>query len=258
MRAMRRICAIIALAIATSAPASTLISEITDMWWVPSESGWGVNIVLQNGTAFASFFIYDANRNPVWYTATLNYQGNFVWFGGLYATTGPWFGGPFPPTTTVRQAGTVTFSVALLDQANLTYTVDGVTVTKTVQRQFLANENYTGTYAGGYSIRMSECNPPSLNGIQEVVGEIAVSQNGTSIAISAPAINGGSCSFSGTYSQTGKLGAVQGTYSCADTIHGTFSAIEMTPTISGFTGRITGQNQFCQWSGYLGGIARAQ
>src|SRR5450631_1590138 len=126
MCAMRKIFAIIALAFATSAPASTLTSEITDMWWVPSESGWGVNIVLQNGTAFASFFIYDANRNPVWYTATLNYQGNFVWFGDLNATTGPWFGGPFPSTTTVRQAGTMTFSLALLNQANLTYTVDGV------------------------------------------------------------------------------------------------------------------------------------
>jgi hypothetical protein len=57
------------------APASTLTSEITDMWWVPSESGWGVNIVLQYGTVFATFFVYDSNKNPVWYTAQLSYQG---------------------------------------------------------------------------------------------------------------------------------------------------------------------------------------
>jgi hypothetical protein len=152
----------------------------------------------------------------------------------------------------------MTFSLALLNQANLTYTVDGVTVSKVVQRQTLANENYSGTYAGGYSIRMSACNPVSFNGIQEVVGVISIAQNGTSVAFSAPAANGGNCSFNGTYSQTGKLGSVQGTYSCTDTSHGAFSAIEMTPTISGFTGRISGQNQFCQWSGYFGGIARAQ
>jgi len=33
--------------------------------------------------------------------------------------------------------------------------------------------------------------------------------------------------------------------------------VEMTPTVSGFTGRIVGQNQFCQFSGYLGGIRRS-
>jgi len=32
----------------------------------------------------------------------------------------------------------------------------------------------------------------------------------------------------------------------------------MTPTINEFTARIKGQNQFCQWSGYFGGISRAQ
>jgi hypothetical protein len=71
-------------------------------------------------------------------------------------------------------------------------------------------------------------------------------------------ITGASCTFTGTYSQTGKLGEVQGTYSCTDTSHGTFDAIEMTPTVNGFTARISGQNQFCNWSGYFGGIARAK
>jgi hypothetical protein len=139
----------------------------------------------------------------------------------------------------------------------MTYSVDGVTVTKSVQRQFLANENYSGTYAGGYSVRMTGCNPTSLNGIQEIVGLIGVSQSGSNVSMSISA-TAATCSFSGAYTQTGKLGAVQGTYSCTDTSHGTFSAIEMTPTISGFTARVSGQNQFCQWSGYLGGIARAQ
>jgi hypothetical protein len=71
--------------------------------------------------------------------------------------------------------------------------------------------------------------------------------------------SGTSCSFSGGYSQAGKLGQVQGTYSCTDGTHGTFVAFEMMPTISGFTARVQGQNQYCsQWSGYFGGLARAQ
>jgi hypothetical protein len=76
------------------------------MWWNPAESGWGVNIILQNSVVFATFFVYDTNHNPVWYTAPLYYQGNFVWSGNLYATAGPWFGGPFPPgVATIRQGG---------------------------------------------------------------------------------------------------------------------------------------------------------
>jgi len=75
------------------ARASNVSSEITDMWWTPAESGWGVNVVLQGDVAFATFFLYDTARKPVWYTAQLTKQGNaFVWSGGLYATNGPWFG----------------------------------------------------------------------------------------------------------------------------------------------------------------------
>ena len=253
---MRKIFGILAFAFAINAHASTNTSDITDMWWVPAESGWGVNIILQNGVAFATFFVYDTNHNPVWYTAELHYQGNFVWSGGLYATTGPWFGGPFSPNT-IRQAGTATFSLPSQNQGNLTYSVDGVAVSKMMQRQTWTNENYSGTYAGGYSIRLSSCVPSSLNGIQDVAGLLTVSQTGASVSMAATT-TGASCNFSGTYTQTGKLGDVSGTYSCTDGTHGAFEAFEMTPTVSGFTSRIVGQNQFCNWSGYFGGIARAQ
>jgi hypothetical protein len=59
-----------------------------------------------------------------------------------------------------------------------------------------------------------------------------------------------SCSFSGTYSQDGKLGSVTGNYSCSTGEYGTFLAFEMTPSISGFTARVQGSNQYCQWCGY--------
>ncbi len=245
------------------AHASTSTVDITDMWWNPNESGWGANIILQNNVAFMTFFVYDSAQNPAWYTSPLYYQGSdstgaLVWTGTLYATKGPWFGGPFPSSAvTERQAGTVTFALSSLNQATLTYTVDGVTVTKSVQRQTWANENFTGTYAGGYSIRATGCNPSYLNGIQETAGILTVNQNGSSISMVA-STGSATCSFGGAYSQAGKLGEIQGTYSCTDGTAGPFSAIEMTPTVSGFTARVSGSNQYCQWSGYLGGIARAQ
>src|ERR1700682_5874136 len=259
MGAPAKLFAMLLLFVLCNARASTSTSEITDMWWNPAESGWGVNIILQNSVVFATFFVYDANHNPVWYTAPLYPQGSaFVWSGALYATNGPSFSGPFPPgATTIRQVGTATFSVLTLNQATLAYSVGDIAVTKTVQRQTWANENYSGTYAGGYSIRMTGCAPSSLNGIQEVAGLLSVSQVGASVSMAATT-NGSTCTFSGTYTRTGKLGDVQGTYSCTDGTHGAFDAFEMTPTISGFTARIAGQNQYCNWSGFLGGISRAQ
>ena len=259
---MRKLIVLAVVSIFMGAPqaasASTYSSEITDMWYIPAESGWGINVILQNNVAFVTFFVYDVNRNPVWYTATLTDVGNFTWTGPLYATSGPWFGGPFPPSgVTVRQAGTATFALQLLNQAALTYTVDGVVVSKTLQRQTWTNEDYTGQYAGGYSILLTGCNASYLNGIQETAGVLSVNQSGASVSIAATTTVG-SCSFSGAYTQTGKLGAIQGTYSCTDGTVGNFIAFEMTPTISGFTARIQGNNQYCQWSGYLGGIRRAQ
>ena len=254
---MRRVIAALCLAFAMSAQASTNTSEISDTWVTPGEGGWGVNIVLQNNVAFVSFFVYDTNRNPTWFIAVLNYAPGYVWSGTLYADRGPYFGGPFDPATVVeRTAGTASFTVHNLNQATLTYTMDGVTVTKSMERLTFTIEDYTGSYAGGYSIRLSGCSPSSLNGINELAGLLSVTQTGTAFRLAATA-NATSCTFNGTYSQFGKLGDVVGTYTCADGTAGSFQLIEMTPTISGFTARASGNNQFCQWTGYMGGISRA-
>jgi hypothetical protein len=55
----------------------------------------------------------------------------------------------------------------------------------------------------------SGCSPSYLNGIQERIGVLTVNQTGNSVSMSASG-SGFSCSFSGTYSQAGKLGQVDG------------------------------------------------
>lgn len=249
---------ILALGVA-SARASTSSSEITDMWWTPGETGWGVNVVLQRDVAFLTFFVYDTMGNPVWFTSDVHLatDGSSVWNGKLYSTNGPWFGGPFPAgNLIVRQVGTASFAVAGLNQATLTYTVNGVTVVKTLGRQTWTSEDYTGEYLGGYSLTNANCTQAGLNGLEEAGGSLSVAQNGSAVSVTATT-SGGTCTFSGTYSQTGKLGQVTGNYACTSGVQGAFALIEMTPTISGFTGRLVGQNQFCQFAGTLGGIRRA-
>jgi hypothetical protein len=130
-------------------------------------------------------------------------------------------------------------------------------VLKALHRQTWANENYSGPYLGGQSIRVFACNPASLNKLDEQFYTIAVNHAGSRMTL-VLANNADTCSFAGDYVQTGKLGQVTGTYACAGGAQGTFVAYEMTPTISGFTARIRGQNQSCQWQGYLGGVRRSQ
>ncbi|HZQ61792.1 MAG TPA: hypothetical protein VFC24_10610 [Casimicrobiaceae bacterium] len=242
--------------------ASTRSIEITDMWWTPGESGWGVNLILQNDTAYATFFLYGPTGDPVWYTAVLVYQGSSgghqTWSGPLYQTKGPWYGGPYTAGS-IRQAGTATFDLQATDQATLTYLIDGLQVTKAVHRQTWKLEDLSGSYVGGYSIRSTSCTPASLNAQKDVIAPIAISQSGNTFTARLSDASGisGVCSYTGTYTQAGKLGNVSGSYSCTDGTQGSFTLTELTSTNNGFVASMTGQNQFCQWSGNLGGIKEA-
>ena len=81
-----------------------------------------------------------------------------------------------------------------------------------------------------------------------------INQTGTSFTLLLTGAD--ACTFTGQYTQTGKLGLVQGNYSCGSGEKGTFEVLEMTPTISGFTGRVNGPSQSCRWQGYPGAIRR--
>jgi hypothetical protein len=106
-----------------------------DMWWVPAESGWGINFTHQGDTIFASWFIYDGN-GPTWVSVTLLKTGARTYAGALNATTGPPFNSvPFDPThVTNTPVGTAT--VTFTDGANATfvYTLNGVERTKALTR----------------------------------------------------------------------------------------------------------------------------
>ena len=62
------------------------------------------------------------------------------------------------------------------------------------------------------------------------------------------------CSFNGTYTQRGSLGRVDGNYSCMTGEVGTFTMFAMQWTLYGMSAGISGQNQFCRFDGFLGGI----
>jgi len=108
--------------------------DYSDLWWNPSESGWGMAIAHQYGIAFLAWYVYDSTGRPDWLVATCTMSGSSC-SGTLYRTTGPAFGPTFDPTRVVATpAGSIAVNFNDANNATLTYTVDGVTGTRQILR----------------------------------------------------------------------------------------------------------------------------
>jgi hypothetical protein len=260
--------------LALPASASTFSVDYTDLWFNPAENGWGLNLIQQNNVIFATMFVYGGDNTPRWYVASDLESSNGTSFSGtLFKTTGSYFGAAWSPAqSTAIATGSMSIVFNSLTSATVTYTADGVTVTKTLQRQTWKGENLTGNYLGGLTANASSCNNGSNGGIvifgNSTYPNVTVSHNGSSqavtITLNAPSASGTAsvCTFTGTYGQQGKLGSISGNWSCtiggAPYNSGTFTLSELQATVRGFNARFTGQDQFCQYAGNFGTVRDIQ
>lgn len=87
--------------------------DVTDIWWNPAESGWGLTLAQHGNNVFGVWFTYDTDGQPLWVVMPgVSFTGDQSFTGTLYTTTGPYFGTqPFDPSkVVVTQAGNATFS----------------------------------------------------------------------------------------------------------------------------------------------------
>lgn len=237
---------------------SSFSTDQSDLWWNPNESGWGMQIVQSDSILFATLFVYDSNNQPTFYGGTLTSVGNLLWTGDLYRTTGPYFGaGSFNPAQVgVRKVGTITFNVPFVQSGTVQYSVDGVAVTKAVQRQLLRYDNYNGGYVMAVNLTSSGCfNPTSDGAITGLMG-IGITQNGQSMTIGWAFPDGTVCNHSGNFTQAGRMGSFHGTYACTSGEIGTMNFIEMTNRQKMMSARFVGQstNAGCSYSGSFTGL----
>jgi hypothetical protein len=253
---LKRLLLILLLLTASAQAAAT---DYTDIWYIPAEAGWGVNVVQSDAFMFITFFIYGADGKPTWFTGQVTTQDAGTTFNGtLYSTTGtnylsPWAGFSGGP------AGTVSFQPLGPYTAKLIYTVTGVgTVTKFIQRQNLTAITVGGTYIGGQSGAYSNCSVSTNNGPYSDFFNLQVTQltNGAvTFAFTYQAFN---CTFSGTLVQQGQLYSVPGaSYQCAS--DPTFSAnlTELKATAQGIEGvfsALVGGN--CREDAHFSGVLR--
>jgi hypothetical protein len=261
---MRNLLAAALLAAAAAAHGATSFStDVTDLWWNPNESGWGVNLIQQNNVIFATFFVYDTNSRAHWYAASnltgaANADGTLTFIGPLYETQGPYFGGSFDPSAVVRnQVGTAALRFTLPNAGTLSYTVNGTQVVKQITRQTWAVNDATGQYSGWRSTRVvaqGGCQPTSGPAILTAFTGIQLAQSTTAFSMRGALGTSGTCQFTGDYSQQGHMGASSGTYTCTNGLQGTYQLTEIEATLYGFFARYNGTEQGCPITGRLGAV----
>ena len=116
---------------------SPVTDNYTDLWWNPDESGWGINLNHQGQVVFATLFTYGADGAPDWLVMTRGErQGDASFRGVLYRARGPaFYARPWAPPISLTPVGTMQVAFPTADSGALTYTVDGITVVKSILRQ---------------------------------------------------------------------------------------------------------------------------
>ena len=109
-----------------------------DLWWATfAEDGWGMNIAQQGRVLFPVWYTYDAAGKPTFFTAQGGSWNGTVWSGTVYAhTSAAWLGVPYNGSQfTATKVGTISLEFNDASNATMTYTVNGFTQVKHIERQ---------------------------------------------------------------------------------------------------------------------------
>jgi hypothetical protein len=115
------------------------------MWWnapAGSQPGWGLSIDHQGSVIFAAWFTYDRDGKAAWLVMPrADNVGPGTFSGTVYRTTGPpLYSLPWDPSAVMsKEAGSATLAFLNERNATFTYTIDGVTDSKTITRQVFAS-----------------------------------------------------------------------------------------------------------------------
>jgi hypothetical protein len=276
---LRALASSVALGACLAAPpcalaASTLHPDYSDLWWNAAESGWGAQVSLQGDVIFLTLFVHGADGTARFFVASdmrvanTLVAGETLFTGTLYRTTGAHFAGPFNARPfEARPVGSATLRFTSPTAGTLSYDVDGASVSKAITRQTWRDPSLAGKYHGGLFAAAANCTSGAGAPAISYPGSFTVTREGAAVVIASnfsPGFaSGGICRYDGSWSQEGRLGAINGTYRCEfleegpTPVSGTFqiSAIEFGE--NGWSGRYTGrEGAACVHTGRFGGIRR--
>ncbi len=250
-------------------PAASRAADYSDIWWAAGgiESGWGVNLVQNEDVVFATFYIYDTTKKPIWVSSPMFVTASGTYSGTLYYTNGSFFGGAWNPAdVTAVPVGTSTFTPTSATTGTLAYSVNGapgipgVVVAKNIQRSNFRTILLGGNYAGTGVVAVTGCSAGGSNGtnVFNVDPQITQQANGQ-ITISLT-FGSEQCTMSGTGIQEGQLYRIPGaSYVCTNasttTLNTTATVYELKATAVGIEGRwLANTGGGCQENGTLAGV----
>ena len=191
-------------------------TDYSDIWYESATAGgWGASFEQNDNVIFVQLLVYDADNRPTWLAGTMlrSTDGNYA--GALYTTNGDYYGNvPYSPGVFSAQAvGTVAFSATDASHGLLSYSVNGVVVSRTIQRQSLAPVKVAGQYLGAeqFTLTGSGCRnvaSPQSNFDQILVTQAPASKAGANgnLTISIYDQDGTAvCSIQGAATQIGKV-----------------------------------------------------
>jgi hypothetical protein len=201
---------VLAGALIGTAPLVHARANLTGLWWVPSESGWGVNFDHQRDFLFATWFIYDSEGKPRWVVGQLDSAGSGAEFTGpVFRTTGtPFDVVPFNPSgTMVVQVGSARVQVSGDNDVTLTYSIEGKSVTKSITRQATKPISLVGQYDGlSAGATVFDTDQTDFTISLETDGRMKIVRD---------SFFGGLCEFYGVPQQVGsRITVPTGTYRC--------------------------------------------
>lgn len=110
--------------------------DYTGPWYNAAESGWGLS-VFKGGSGLYGIVMYHYGqaRTPTWYFMSGGTLSGTTYTAPVMQYSGPWFGEAFTAApVTSQNVGTVTINFTSDTTATMTYTISGVTATKTITK----------------------------------------------------------------------------------------------------------------------------
>ena len=243
---------------------ATLANNYQDLWWVPAESGWGINISQQGDVMFATWFIYAANGQPTWvFLSRAERSGALgnVFTGALsQAISGSAFSAvPFLPSTAAnfRGVGSATLVFSDARTGTLTYSIDGATVVKQITRQTIGVFNLSGSYFGGLKREGNGCVAAALNGSLLNQATYSINHTVATGALTITEVGGTSCNFTGNVQIFASIVEGSGSFTCAaENIVGTWTMREGRPSPNAFSAQLTlrPNGDTCTLTATIGGL----
>ena len=258
----RTLVAIVVAAFAVALPLPARAVDYTDIWWAPCapgpncdivtghENGWGVNFVQNEDVVFATFYVYDANKQPIWVSSPmfvycrwqLQRRSQFVDRLVFRRPLDRLFGDQ-------SRIGDVYADVRKHGDTHLQRQqrsgIPNSVVTKNIDRSTFRTIVLGGSYNGGQAGAYSGCSTSASNGPYIDRYDLTVSHDtiGGVVTLSFKFIGGLSCVFSGALQQSGQLYSVpSASYVCSDGLNTNASLSEVKATSLGIEGRFSAPN----------------